>query len=488
MLRLAILPALLLLSFAARAGEFYYEMSAPAVAAYERILRLELQGAQADIDRLRARQPANLVTHHLESYLDFFRLYLSGSERLRPELEARFDRRIAALEEGDESSPWYRYALAEARLHQSLIHLRFERQLAAFRELNRAHKLLRDNAEEFPDFALTYKDLGLVHAAVGSIPSQYKWGVEVISSLTGTIAEGRAELLRARNAGASPFGLETEVLSSFLELHLAGNPEAAYRRINDLGLDPAANALHAFVLANMAMRSGRNDRALSVLDKQPRGGAVADFPYLDFMLGLAKLRRLDPTARIHFQSFLVRYAGRHFKEEARQKIAWSYLLEGDEAGYLSTLDAIGGDSKAGGDQNAAREAARARLPHPALLRARLLFDGNYCEKARKELNGVDVNSLSADERLEYYYRTGRVLEGLTDYPGALSFYQQTIDRGADNPAFYACKAALQAGLVEEQRGNKAAAQAYFERCLDLDPAEYRHGLHLLAKAGLNRVR
>ncbi len=472
----------------AATSEFYYELTPQARAVYNRILTLELDGAQDDIDALRRRTPTNLATHHLESYLDFFRLYLGGDERIDERLSARFDRRIDALELGDDNSPYYRYALAEARLHRSLIHLRFERHLSAFRELNKANKLLRANAKYFPDFLQTYKDLGLLHAAVGSIPPQYKWGVELFSSLNGTIAEGRAEMELALTDRDSPFLLETEVLYAFMELHLAGEPEAAYAKIAKLSLTPKTNPVHCFVAANLAMRNGRNDEALRVLEAQPRGGTAADFPYLDFMLGLAKLRTLDATARIHFQSFNVRYVGRHFKEEAKQKIAWAYLLAGDEDQYHASMARIGGGSQAGGDQNAAREAARERPPHPDLLRARLLFDGNYCTRARAQLERIDVATLTENEKLEYLYRTGRVLDGLDDYDGALSFYQQTVITGRDHPAFYACKSALQAGLIEEKRKNKAAARKHFETCLGISPAEYKIGLHLLAKAGLDRVK
>ena len=466
----------------------HYTLNPAANAIYARILTMELDGAQADLDQFRRRYPTNLAAEHLESYLDFFRLYLNGDEGLDERLSARFDRRVDALEDGEENSPYYRYALAEVRLHRSLIHLRFERHLAAFRELNKAHKLLRDNAREFPDFLLTYKDLGLLHAAVGSIPPQYKWGVELFSSLSGTIAEGRKEIALALTDKKSPFLLETQVLSAFLELHLAGEPEAAFRKINSLGLDPKTNALHCFILGNLAMRSGRNDLALRTLENQPRGGAAEDFPYLDFMLGLAKLRALDPTARLYFQSFNVRYAGRHFKEEARQKIAWAYLLDGDEANYHKAMSRIGGGSKAGGDQNAAMEAARQKPPHRGLLKARLLFDGNYCTRARAQLENIDQTTLSANEKLEYLYRTGRVLDGLKDYNGAISFYVQTVNAGRDNPAFYACKSALQAGIIEEKRGNKELARKYFNDCLDISPSEYKTGLHILAKSGLDRVR
>ena len=469
-------------------GERYYEFTPPAKAIYEDIFNLELDAAQTGINKFRSAYPTNLAAEHLESYLDFFRLYLSGNERLDTELEARFDRRHERLEQGDESSPYYNYVLAENYLHRSLIDLRFERHLAAFRDLNRANKLLRDNAKQFPDFLLNYKDLGLLHAAVGSIPPSYKWGVELFSSLSGTIAEGQAEMRQALLDKQSPFYLETAVLAAFLELHLADNPAKAYRMINELNLRPKESGLDCFVKANLAMHHGRNDEAMRILEAQPRGGTAADFPYLDFMLGLAKIRSLDPLARIHFQSFNLRYSGRHFKEEAQQKIAWSYLLQNNPTAYRKAMLAIEGGSKAGGDQNATREAAAERPPHLGLLRARLLFDGNYCTRALAQLNAIEQLQLSEDEQLEFTYRTGRVHEGLKDYESALSFYHRTVHAGRDNPAYFACKSALQAGLVEEKRGNKARAAEHFETCLSISPAEYRTGLHLLANAGLNRVR
>ena len=469
------------------ATEYTYAFTPEARTIYADVMSLELELAEAGIAQLKRVEPRNLAAYHLESYVDFFRLYLSGDESLDGILAERFDRRIELLERGDQRSPYYRYALAEARLHRSLIDLRFERHLAAFRNLNRANKELRENAAAFPDFLLTYKDLGLLHAAVGAIPPQYKWGVELFSSLSGTIAQGRKELRRALADTASPFHLETQVLYAFMELHLADRPELAYHTVHGLGLQPATNTLHCFVLATLAMRNDRNAEAIALLEQQQRGGSAADFPYLDFLLGQAKLRNLNPRARVHFQSFLLRYAGRHFREEAMQKIAWSYLLEGDTERYHRAMAEISGGSRAGGDESAAREAAGNKAPHLGLLRARLLFDGGYFERARAELDGIVLTTLTADEQLEHRYRTGRVLGGLGDYAGALSFYERTITLGRDNPAFYACNAALQAGLLEEKRGNGGMARKYFQTCLDSDPAEYRTGLHMLAKAGLDRL-
>ncbi|WP_116127253.1 tetratricopeptide repeat protein [Lewinella sp. IMCC34183] len=474
-------------AFTLSAAEYYYAFNAEARAIYADAMRLELDLAEAGIRQLRGTEPRNLAAEHLESYVDFFRLYLSGDEQLDGPLLERYDRRIARLEQGDTGSPYYQYALAEVRLHRSLIDLRFERHLAAFRNLNRAYKHLRDNVERFPGFLPTYKDLGLVHAAVGSIPPQVKWGVELFTSLTGTIAQGRRELQRALRDTDSPFRLETQVLYAFFEQHLADEPERAYRYVRTLPLHPETNNLHAFVRATLAMRNDKNEEALQLLEKQNRGGTEADFPYLDFLLGQAKLRNLNPKARIHFQSFLLRYPGRHYREEALQKIAWSYLLEGRPREYHRTMAQIDGGSRAGGDESAALEAAQSTAPNLHLLRARLLFDGGYFTRARAELDGMDVRALPVEEQLEHRYRTGRVLDGLGDATGALSFYERTISMGRDNPAYYACNAALQAGLLEEDRGNPAAAARYFRTCLEIAPAEYRIGLHMMAKAGLDRV-
>ena len=488
------LPRMVLLLFltvgsaALSAGERYYDLNPLAREIYTEIFALELDLAEERIAAFRRRYPTNLAAEHLESYVDFFRVYLTGNERLANALEDRFDRRYAALEEGDEDDPYFRYALAENHLHRSLTDIRFERHLAAFRNLNRAHKLLRENARLFPDFLANYKDLGMLHAAVGAIPPSYKWGVELFSSLSGTIAEGRAEIGRALLDTDSPFYLETVGIAAFVELHLAGNAAAAYRMIAEAPLDPRTNSLHCFVLADIAMRNGKNEEALRHLEAQPRGGTATPFPYLDFLLGLAKARSLDPLARVHFQSFLSRYAGGEYREEARQKIAWSYLLEGRREDYRQAILEISGASQTGGDENAVREAAADRPPHLGLLRARLLFDGNYCTRALAELNKIEQGELTANEKLEFLYRTGRVLGGLNDHAGALSFYGQTVSRGRDNPAYFACRAALQAGLIEEQRGNTKEAIAYFRTCLDISPAEYRTGLHTLATAGLSRVK
>ncbi|MEM9835623.1 MAG: hypothetical protein AAF828_03930 [Bacteroidota bacterium] len=468
----------------------HYTFTDAAERAYEQALQLEMAAATATLKSIQEDDPENLVVHHIANYIDFFQLYLTEDEALYDKRLIYKNLRLSILEELPKESPWRNYALAEIRLQWAMIQLRFESYLPAFRELNKAHKLLRANAKQFPDFLPTYKDLGLLHAGVGSIPPQFKWGVELFSSLQGSIKEGSAEMRLAMEDDQQPFYRETAVLYALLRLHLANEPEQAWQLVQTLGLQPERNKLHCFVYANVAMRNGRNDVAIATLERQPRYVAAEDFAYLDFMLGLAKLRNLDYSAGIHFQSFLLRFNGQHFIREAIQKIAWAELLRGREDRYHERMREIGqkGRDTAGGDKNASNEAAGGQLPHLGLLRARLLFDGAYYERAREEMDSIEASTLNNSQlKLEYYYRTGRILHGLKDYDGALSFYERTISLGSKDPAFYACNAALQAGLVEEIRGNIDRAKHYFKVCLNLSPDEYKLGLHIQAKAGLNRL-
>ncbi|MEM7574156.1 MAG: hypothetical protein AAF433_14715 [Bacteroidota bacterium] len=472
-------------------AENSYRFGATAQGIYDQIMGLELEPARAALAIYQANEPNNLVSDHLASYADVLYLYLSEDKAAMARFKEEQDERLERAADSDKASPWHRYVQAELRLHRAVVYIRFEKLYPAFRELNKAHKLLRDNAREHPEFLLTYKDLGLVHAAVGAVPPQYRWGLELLSSLNGTIEQGAAEMEKLLDGDPqTPFYQEAQVLYAFVQLYLLNDGEKAWELAQEWRFRPERNKLECFVLSTLAMRTGRNDRAIELLETQPRGGSAQDFPYLDFMLGLVKLRSLDSAARLHFQSFLLRFRGDNFRKAARQKMAWAELLRGNPDGYREQMSQLEGrgNNRAGGDRNATKESQRTQLPNLSLLRARLLFDGAYFQRARAEMDAIDLAELEdPEEILEYYYRTGRILHGMQEFDGALSFYERTISLGAEDDSFFACNAALQAGLIEEERGKDSRARAYFERCLSLNPDEYKAGLHLQAKAGLDRL-
>ena len=141
-----------------------------------------------------------------------------------------------------------------------------------------------------------------------------------------------------------------------------------------------------------------------------------------------------------------------------------------------------------GDKSALNEALRNETPHSDLLRARLLFDGGYYERASQTLVDIAPGTLTGlKEELEFKYRSGRVYQALGKPALALDFYQQTLQSGAAQPWYFACRAALETGRIYEQQGKKELAREAYQKCLATKPAEHRAGLHQAAKAGLNRL-
>ena len=472
----------------------YFRYTPLARSAYEKVIYLRFGEAYIDLAKLKLEEPDNLIVHHIEDYIDFFRLYISEDKEEYEQLKANKDRRLNAIEAGDENSPYYLFLQAEIRLHWALTRLRFEEYLPAFTEVNKANKLLEKNQELFPDFMPNLKNLAILHAMVGTIPDGYQWSVRLLSSLKGTIEQGQKEMeqvLKFSKNNDFIFAKEVQAMYAYLLLHLSNQPEKAWQFIRSSDLEPGKSPLHAFVVANIAMRTNHNDEAINLLKAAPQDGIYHSMPFLEFMLGLAKLRRLDRDAKPHFQNYLDKFHGLHYIKEAYQKLAWQALINGDPSEYRRYMVKVRekGTNTGGGDKNAETEANEARTPHVELLRARLLFDGGYAQKAYDHIAPLKLDQSKDDYlRLEYAYRMGRILQELDRKPEALVFFHKTIEEGEFLPYFFACNAALQCGLIYEENNDQKLAKQYFRKCLLLNPEEYATGLHQKAKAGIGRLK
>ena len=474
------------------AGEFHY--SPLAKAAYENVMSLRFDEAYLQIAQLKRVEPDNLVAYHIENYIDFFRIYISEDQAVFNRLKKNKEARLKIIEQGDSTSPYFLFIQADIRLHWALAQLKFEEYLTAFSEVSKAFKLLEKNKEKFPGFMPNLKDLGILHAAIGTIPDNFKWGVKFFSGLEGTIEQGQREIeavLAYAKSNEFIFTDETHVLYAFLMLHLNNNDSAAWSVLEAGNLEPRKNPLHTFIMANIAMHVGKNDEAIDLLVNRPKGKRFFDFPYLDFMLGLAKLRRADRDASFYFKKFLARFRGKNFIKEAYQKLAWYELLNGNATAYHKYMSIClkKGGTIVGEDKNAEKEAVSSIRPDPVLIKARLLFDGAYYQQAYHLIKDKSSSFFSNKaHQLEFVYRKARILHGLKRNDEAIEAYQETIKQGSNEAYFFACNAALQMGLIYEENGQHQKAIKYFEECLKIRPDEYRTGLHHKAKAALERIK
>ena len=476
----------------AEEGEFYFDFSPELQVAYRSVLDLRLDQAQEELDILKKTDPDNALVYHVENYIDFFTLFITEDKELFDELIDNKDKRLEKIRKGNSDSPYYRFSQAEIHLQWGLIRAKFEQKLRAFNEVSSAFNLLEENIERHPDFIVNNKSMGVLHALIGTIPDKYKWGVKLISGMEGTIDQGITEIehvLEETDPDEFFFHEETVVLYAFLMLHLQNAPDNAWGIIQNAELDASQSPLAAFVLSNIAFRSGRNDEAISILERRAQGDEYLDFYYLDYVHGLALLRKLDPEADLFLDLFLENFNGRHYVKEAWQKKSWYNLIHREESDYRESMKEClySGYTVIDEDKNAMREARSGDIPNASLLKVRLLTDGGYYEKALNALDGIDIG-FETEDYLELLYRTGRVHQKLGNTEAAVSQFSYIVENWPEHTSYMVANSALQLGLIHEDGNNIDRARHFFQLALLMKPEQYKTGIQQKAKAGLLRVK
>ncbi len=460
--------------------------------AYREILSLRLEKGEQVLQKAAEEDPDNLMPVYLENYIDFFRLYISEDEALYYSIRDHKKERLRKLETGDRASPWYLFTQAGVHLQWAITRLKFQAYLTAFREVKQTRNLLELNTYLHPDFLPNRQYAAVLEAVAGAIPDEYKWGARILG-LEGSVEAGikNLEYLVGLDEAAFPFKKECLTLYAFLALHLQHDNRTAWEIVNRPEFNDPDNLLASFVKAHVAMYTGHNDAAVEILDHRPRGPEYIPFYFLDYMSGLARVRKLDPEAGRWFRLYLENYQGKNYLKECYQKLGWVALLQGDTAGYRHYMELClsEGEAIVDPDKAAEAEAGWGFIPDITLLKARLLFDGGYYDQALQQLAGHRVEDFSSKhDQVEFTYRAGRIYHYLGDYEKALGYYFATIKNGAGEPWYFAANAALQSGLIYEAQGDYEKARYFYNKCLSMDEVEYKTSLDAQAKAGLNRIK
>ncbi len=477
---------------AQKTSYFSYDKNAKDI--YQDILNLKLESANQKLEILMQGEPNNLAYLHLSSYRDFFHLFITEDERLLKASQKRQEKyRKRLRKELSDDSPYKRFAEAEILLHSAIIRSKFNQILRSGRELLKAYELLKENDKLYPDFIHNKKSLSVIHslAETVSLPGMIK----DLLGLEGSIQQGLTEIESVVSHSHSDnnfvFSEEVDAIYLYILMYQANQPQNAIAYISKTRLDPTQSPLATFLIAKMYQRYGENDKALNILTQRPTSPEQMPFHYLDLMEGTCRMRQLDPTCTHYLNNYISQFKGRHFIKEAYQKLAWAELIFHDNLlGYKYYLSQakVQGHDLVDDDKQALRESQSLIIPDPVLLKARLLSDGGYYEKAYSLLAQKEyLYTDRGHKALEFQYRMGRISHALKNYPDALTYYESTIAEGKNLPYYYACNAALQAGMIQESLGKYGDASHYFNQCLDIKPEEYRSSLHQKAKTALLRI-
>lgn len=471
-----------------------FDFNANCLKAYQCIFELKLATARQLIANEKKAHPNNSIIPLLENYVDYFYLLSSESKSEFERLASNKDRRINQISDDDKNSPYYLYAQAEINLQWALIRGRYGSYYTAAREINRANGMLQDNSKKFPGFHLNGKGLGLINAVMGALPDGFMKSALATFGIRGDLQKGLNMLEQlAENLPKSsyePFYEETVFYYVYVLSDVAHHPSAYAKTMKYTARIADSSLLKTYLQAYVCIKNAHNDEAITILNNRPTGAFYQPFPYLDYLMGIARLNKLDyNTADNYFDKFLQTNKGVNFIKDSNLHLGWIALFKNDTAGYRAYM----AKTKSSGytyqerDKQAVNE-ANAPIPHKDLLKARLLFDGGYFSRALDVLAGLKAEDLNAvKDKTEYYYRLARVNDDLGKDDAALTYYQNAINIGKGLKYYYAAKSAVQMGKIYEKRRDIGKAKAYYSTAISMKDHEFEGSIETEAKLALKRI-
>ena len=494
MKQLLILLILILSSFASEAA---FTFNDNCKQAYTDVMNLRFRQAESRMQTEKKLNPDNQVPYIIENYIDFLKVLIGEEEKDFINLKNNKEQRLQKLAVQGKESPWFLYSQSLIYLQSGVARIKFSEYVNASLDINRAYRLLTENQRKYPDFVMNKAGLGILHSLIGTVPAKYHWATRSLN-FEGTIPQGNAEIKEAYLQVASDPQLrfllpETAFLLSFVTLNLSADIPSAIdlaEKFNSVTLAPLMreSPLLIFTFANIYSRAGENDKVIKLLTDCPRTSDRYAFQYIDFMLGVAKLNRLDADACYPMLKFLGNFKGKNYIRSAYMHLSWFYLIQNDNKLYNTYIERIKlrGNDQVDNDREALSYANKNIKPDLPLLKARLLFDGGYYARAIHELDGYKSNNKK--NVLEYTYRLGRIYHNWGKIDTAIDYYQETIKSGKDLPYYFAANSALQLGIIYEKRKDFAQAKKYYSEVLEMDFDEYQFSISNKAQAGLNRIK
>ena len=462
------------------------------IEAYHAIVDLKLNQARAILKKEKQLDPQNGIVTLLENYLDYFSLLASENKSEYNRLSGNRSSRISALEDNDNNSPWYLYSQAQVYLQWSFLKAKFGDYVSSAFDAKKAAGLLKDNRDKYPDFIPNQISLALTSVIFGSIPPSFK-SVTRFLGMTGNVQAGIKQLEQIRvklpATGYNFYGDEVVFFLCTIDINVARDAKAYTKLIGYTDSMDSNSLLKAYLRVYVAAKTAHNDDAITYLAAAPKGLQFVNLPAMDLLSGNARLNRMDTGAAVYFEKFIHEYKGSNLIKDTYLKLAYFYLTNNDINRYNSYISLVKtrGSATDEKDKQALREANDAR-PDIDLLKCRLYFDGGYYDKALAQIMSKNVNSFNlARDKIEYFYRLGRIYDKTGKQNEAVLNYQRTINYGKNTSYYYAANAALNTGRIYEEKRDYNKAASFYNQAIDMKAHEYQNSIDDDAKQGLKRI-
>ncbi len=459
---------------------------------YEAITSLKIPEARKAIALEKKSTPGNLSLSLLESYADFYELFLNEDASEYEKIYPQFEKRIQLFESGPKNTPYYLYSLGLAHLHKSLAAIRFDKNWEAALDFRKAYMLFKENRKAYPNFTPNDVYFGIMSTVVGTIPKGYQWMANILG-MSGKISEGNAMVLKYINSNdefSKRCRNEALFVYPYLIMNFEGNQKKAFAFIESTPYDFKKNQMHAYMAANLYLNHQQSNKALNIVQQMENSDAYLPLPFWNLELGYAYINELKfDKAQKALTDFVQSFKGKFYVKDAYERLSWIAYMQGDmkkAEAYRANVLRIG-NQITDADKQAYQSAKKGGWPHPILLKARLLSDGGYQSQALNMLAGKTSNDFTAEaDKTEFAYRLGRIYDLMNQDELAIRYYKSAIEKGEHQPEYFAARAALQIGMIYESQRQFSKAVEYYHQCIEMKDHAFKNSLDQKAKSGIQR--
>jgi len=482
-----LLVSLVVITLAAPAQQ--YPFSPRMVIAHKMLYTLQHDSLQVLTQQELDKTPKQAAALYLRASVRVLDLLLNYQyeqyKQQIPELEKVADQ-LALL---PEDNPFAKHLQSELLLGIAALHYRYDHAMNAGLVVLKAHKLLRKNLTEFPDFAPTRLLCGIFYAEVATLPDSYQF----IAGLFGFQADAQGGFAMMREAyadlAAHPqlhfLTRQYGIMYAYAHFQLTGSDEVSPL---SLGMKVEESALTIYVQAQIWLNHGYKRQAYALMRQMPQGEKYRVLPYMLYHTGKLAMAFERKEARPFLEFFIAQDREQSYVKSACRYLCWYYLLQGqkDSAQLMQQRALRWGNALADEDRQALSQMQHPQ--NPSLVHAELLFDaGAYAEAiALLEQREAKEPFVQAREQLQYFYRLARCHHEAGQGERAILFYKKCLQTLPDQSSLMHANSALYTGLLLRE-AQPEQARAFFNRCLQYQDYPYDDSVQQRAKNELSNL-
>ncbi len=483
---------LVLISFSNKA-ETGFKITPRIITIQDHMVKLRLKKAEQLIQQELQADPGNLAAIFYQNFLACYRILITQNQDAYQAYKKNAADWIEKFEDWETNSSFKNYAIAHMHMQLGFCEVLFNNYLGAAYDFRTSFKMSQTLYLEKPDFLPNHKLFGLLSAAFGTFPEQYKWVIRAIG-IEGNYEKG-LQLLKdyiLKSNGNPALKCERgEALFaySFLKLNYSRHKEQAWEFIKKNSQDYTESPAIAYLRAYAAEKSFDPKECINTCLKRPIGPDYEEILLFDYLQGSARLNLLEKDAAIWLKKYVTFHPGSFLKKDAYRKLAWDALLNNNLEKYKTYRQlSIKYNAQSEEEKCIEQDLKSGIYPSTTLIKARLLFDGGDWHEAYKTIESGSEKSLPSQyQKLEWHYRKARIFIELKNYKLAQYQFNQCINYQKNCNSYMVPNAYLQMGYLYAMNNQKQQALSSIKKVFDFDNYDGKRVLEQEAQNAIHEI-